>query len=413
VSSRTTTRTRIGARQLPSPDSNALLLLAASAAQAAVSYVLLGLPSIGPQLRNHFGLSLPELGTLLATMQLGSGLALIPAGRAADRWGSRAVTRVGTLITVAGMLVGAASTSAGVLFIGLLIAGVGSAIVPVSGAGAIFRVYPPQRRAWALGIRQMAVPVGGLLASLTVPPLDRLGGTRVVLIVGAVGVALTGVAFSAVSDSVRIRHDRSVRIVRGIWHGPGIGRLLVVTVAYLFVLQSVLVCTVPAMHAAGFPAFQASLAYFLVNLAAIASRVVWGRVADLDSGTRRKRSLVETGVLSSVGALLFGVALHLPLVFVLTSAAFFAFASLGWNAVVYAMAGEWAGPQLGGRAFSVAATVVFIGAAVVNPVIGGLAQWAGWNALWVITALVGIVGALAAASLPDRGAVRTQGAVEG
>jgi MFS family permease len=251
----------------------------------------------------------------------------------------------------------------------------------------------------------MAVPVGGLFAALTVPPLDRLGGTRIVLIVGAVGVALTGLLFSAVSDSVRISHDRSVRIVRGVWHGPGIVRLLVVTVAYLFILQSVLLCTVPAMHAAGFPSFQASLAYLLVNLAAIASRAVWGRVADFDSGTRRKRSLVETGLLSSVGALVFGVALHLPLAFVLPSVGFFAFASLGWNAVVYALVGEWAGTQLAGRAFSVAATVVFLGAAVVNPAIGGLAQWLGFNALWAITAVVGVVGALTAASLPDRGFV--------
>ncbi len=402
MSARTYTR-GVGSQRLPSPDSGSGLLLAASAAQAAVSYVLLGLPSIGPQLRTHFGLSLAELATLLATMQAGAGIGLIPAGRAADRWGSRAVTLVGTGITVAGMLIGAASTSVALLYAGLVLAGIGSAIVPVSGAGAIFRVYPSQRRAWALGIRQMAVPVGGMIAALTVPPLDRLGGTRVVLIVGAMGVALTGLAFSAVSDSVRISHGSSVRIVRGIWHGPGIGRLLVVTVAYLFILQSVLVCTVPAMHAAGFPSFQASLAYFMVNLAAIASRAVWGRVADLDSGTRRKRSLVETGLLSSAGALLFGVALHLPLGFLLPSVAFFAFASLGWNAVVYALAGEWAGPHLAGRAFSVVATVVFLSAAVVNPVIGGLAQWAGWNALWVITAVVGVVGALAAASLPNRG----------
>jgi MFS family permease len=374
-----------------------------------VSYVLLGLPSIGPQLRSHFGLGLPELGMLLAAMQFGAGIGLIPAGRAADRWGSRAITLAGTAVTVAGMLIGAASTSDVLLFSGLLLAGIGSASVPVSGAGAIFRVYPTQRRAWALGIRQMAVPVGGLFAALTVPALDRVGGTRVVLIVGAVGVALTGLAFSAVSDSVRISHDRSVRIVRGIWHGPGIGKLLVVTVAYLFILQSVVVCTVPAMHAAGFPAFQASLAYLLVNLAAIASRVIWGRVADFDHGTRRRRSLVETGLMSSIGALLFGVALHLPLGFVLPSVAFFAFAALGWNAVVYAMAGEWAGTQLAGRAFSVAATVVFLFAAVVNPAIGGLAAWLGWNALWAITAVVGVVGAVTAASLPDRGRVTPGG----
>jgi MFS family permease len=303
------------------------------------------------------------------------------------------------------MLLGAAANSVGVLFVGLLFGGIGSAMVPVAGAGAIFRVYPPERRAWALGVRQMAVPAGGLVAAATVPALYAVGGTRLVLLVAAALVAIAGAAFAAVSDAERIHHDRSVRIVRGIWHGPGLGRLLIVTITYLFMLQAVLVATVPTMRASGFSAFQAGLAYFLVNVAAVISRVVWGRVADLDNGRRRKRSLIETGVMASIGALLFGLALHTQLILVLPAVAFFGFASLGWNAVVYALAGEWAGPMLGGRAFSVAATVVFLGAAFVNPAIGGLAQWAGWNALWAITALIGVVGAVAAAGLPRRGSI--------
>ena len=379
--------------------------MGASFAQAAVSYLVLGLPSIGPQLRAHFGLGLPELGALLATMQVGAGIALIPAGQAVDRWGSRASTRVGTAIAVFGMIVGAAANSVALLFVGLVVAGIGSSIVPVAGAGAIFRVYPAERRAWALGIRQMAVPAGGLVAAATVPALDAVGGTRLVLLVGALLMAVAGTGFAAVSDSERIKHDSSVRIFRGIWHGPGLRRLLVVTLAYLFMLQAVLVSTVPAMRDAGFPAFQAGLAYFLVNVAAVISRVVWGRVADLDNGTRRKRSLVETGIMASIGAVLFGFALHSRLFFVLPAVAFFGFASLGWNAVVYALVGEWATPSLAGRAFSVAATIVFLGAAFVNPLIGGLAQWAGWDALWAITAVIGVIGATAAAALPRRTAM--------
>lgn len=388
----------------PASSSRGTLLVGASVAQAAVSYLVLGLPSIGPQLRVHFGLGLPELGALLATMQVGAGIALIAAGQAVDRWGSRASTRAGTAIGVFGILVGAATNSVAFLFLGLLIAGIGSAIVPVAGAGAIFRVYPAQRRARALGIRQMAVPAGGLVAAATVPALDALGGTRLVLLVAAVLTAFAGAFFAAVSDGERIKHGSSVKIVRGIWHGPGLGRLLIVSLAYLFMLQAVLVSTVPAMRAAGFSAFQAGVTYFLVNVAAVVSRVVWGRVADLGNGTRRKRSLIETGIMASIGAVLFGLALHEQLVLVLPAAAFFGFASLGWNAVVYALAGEWASPMLAGRAFSVAATVVFLGAAFVNPVIGGLAQWAGWNALWAIAASIGLVGALAASSLPRRGA---------
>jgi MFS family permease len=249
----------------------------------------------------------------------------------------------------------------------------------------------------------MAVPVGGMVAAVSIPALNALGGTSLVFATGAVMVGLVGLAFSAVSDGIRIQHDDSVGIVRGVWHGRGLKRLFVVTIAYLFVLQTVLIYTVPAMHAAGFTTFQAGFTYFVVNVTAIVSRVAWGRIADRDEGTRRKRSLVESGVMSSIGALTFGLALHGGLGLVLPAIVFYAFAALGWNAIVYALAGEWTTPELAARSFSIAATVVFVGSALVSPMIGGLADSVGWDALWVIAAAIGLVGATAARALPDRG----------
>ena len=74
------------------------MLASASAAQAAVSFVNFGLPSIGPDLRRHFGLSLPELGAVLTAALLGSGLALIAAGIAVDRLGARRATLAGSML---------------------------------------------------------------------------------------------------------------------------------------------------------------------------------------------------------------------------------------------------------------------------------------------------------------------------
>jgi len=82
---------------------------------------------------------------------------------------------------------------------------------------------------------------------------------------------------------------------------------------------------------------------------------------------------------------------------------FVAFAALGWNAVLYALAGEWTRPELAGRAFAVTATLVFVSSSLANPVIGAIAVAAGWNALWAITAAISLLGALAAWRLPDRG----------
>jgi MFS family permease len=376
-------------------------LIGASAAQATLSFVFLGLPAIGPQLRVHFGLSLAGLGALLAAMQLGSGVALIGAGIAVDRWGSRAATLVGTALATGGLAIGAAAASAPPLMAGLFLAGVGGAIVPVSGAGAIFRSYPVERRAWALGVRQMAVPLGGMIAAVTVPTLEAIGGPSLVLGVGASAVAVMGIGFAAVSDGERVIHPGGVHGLGGIWDGRRMGRLFAVTALYIVTLQAVLVYSVPAVRAAGFSAVAAGVTYFAVNVTAILSRVVWGRIADGGHGTRRTRTLVEVGVLASAGALVFGAALHGGFVIVVGAAVFYGFGALGWNAIVYAVAGEWARPTLAGRAFATTATVVFAVSALVNPAIGALAEWAGWDALWATVAVLGIAGTVIARTLGE------------
>ena len=118
------------------------MLASASAAQASVSFVNFGLPSIGPDLRHHYGLTLPELGAVLTAALLGSGLALIAAGVAVDRFGARASTLAGTALAAAGLGAAAAAESKGVLFVALAVSGIGSSVIPIAGAGALFRAFP-------------------------------------------------------------------------------------------------------------------------------------------------------------------------------------------------------------------------------------------------------------------------------
>lgn len=377
------------------------MLAAASASQAAVSFVSFGLPAIGPELRREFGLTLPELGAVLTAVLLGSGLSLIAAGIVVDRFGTRAAMLGGTALGAGGLAVAAAAGSKQMLFAALLLSGVGAAVVPVAGAGALFRVYPPSRRGFALGVRQMSVPLGGALAALAVPVLEHAGGAGLALAVAAVGVAATGVLFAFVPGPAPHRSGRSARQpLRSIWHAHGMQRLLVVAGLYIVVLQAVLTFLVPAARAAGLSALAAGSAFFVLNLTAMAARIVWGRIADRDEGTRRTRTLTEIGAVAAVGALAFAVALHAGTTLVLAATVLFGFGALGWNAIVYVSAGERTPPDLAARSVAVAATIVFLLSAVSTPLLGALAARAGWDAFWVATGAIAAAGALVAASLP-------------
>jgi MFS family permease len=384
----------------PPTRSAKVVLVAASAAQAAVSFVGFGLPAIGPQLRHVYGLSLAELGAVLTANLLGAGLALIGAGAAVDRFGSRRAMLAGTALAAAGLVGAAESRSGSLLFVGLLVSGVGTAVVPVAGAGALFRFYPAARRGWALGVRQMAVPLGGTVSAAALPGLEAIGGVRLALLVAAALLSATGIVFALVLGTEPRPLSSSERAFRTILRIEGMQRLLVVGCCYVIVLQALVSYAVPAVRAAGFSAFWASAAYVSVNVAAMVSRIVWGRIADRAAGGRRVRTLVETGAVAAAGALLFTAALHLDAEAVLPAALAFGFGALGWNAILYVLAGERAPVELAGRSFAVAATVVFVVSGICTPPLGALAAHAGWDAFWLVTAGLATAGALVAARLP-------------
>jgi MFS family permease len=76
-----------------------------------------------------------------------------------------------------------------------------------------------------------------------------------------------------------------------------------------------------------------------------------------------------------------------------------AFGALGFNGLVYLIAGELGGRERAGAAVGVASTVVFTVGAVVGPVYGVLVEQAGYDAMFVVVAAVMLAGAVVARRL--------------
>jgi MFS family permease len=176
--------------------------------------------------------------------------------------------------------------------------------------------------------------------------------------------------------------------------------LLLVAAFYIVVLQSLLTFAVPSIREAGLSPLVAAGSFFAINVTAGVARIVWGRIADRAGGTRRVRALVATGWVAAAGGMLFTLALHAGSAAVVLTAVLFAFGALGWNALVYVSAGERAPPEVTARSVAFAATLVFVLSAVSTPAMGALADAVGWDAFWLTTALVALVGAVLAARIP-------------
>src|SRR6476660_9353291 len=304
-------------------------LIIAVIAQAAVSVVQFGLPAIGVDIQNKFGLGPAGFGAVFAAVGLGSAVALIPAGMLVDRFGARPVLVVGAAIDLCAYLAASVAPNAALFAAAIFVAGIGSSAVPVAGMSSLLREFPPERRGIALGWRQLAVPMGGAIGAAALPLLAHVGGVRLALIVTAFATASTASVFAWLSaagggTARRMRLD-------GALTARGMRPLLVVGLLYVYALGASLTYIVAAARDDGLGKAEAGALFVVLNLSAAASRLVWGRMADRGGGTRRVRTLIDCGMLAAVAGLAMARVLHVGLLVAVPVTGALGFGCFGWR----------------------------------------------------------------------------------
>src|SRR5204863_7127942 len=86
-----------------------------------------------------------------------------------------------------GLLVAAFAPSFPVLVAALTVAGASGASVNAASGRAVMTWFAREQRGFALGIRQTALPIGGMIAALILPPIEAAGGVRAGLLALAAG----------------------------------------------------------------------------------------------------------------------------------------------------------------------------------------------------------------------------------
>ncbi|HVG89760.1 MAG TPA: MFS transporter, partial [Gaiellales bacterium] len=189
--------------------------------------------------------------------------------------------------------------------------------------------------------------------------------------------------------------SRSLRL-DGTLTAPGMRRLLLLGALYVFALGAALTYLPSAARDAGLGKAEASLLFVLLTVSAAASRVLWGRIADRGGGTRRMRTLADTGLLAAGAALAMPLALHAGLAAASVAVLLMGFGAFGFNGVLYVAAGELVGPERAGRAVGIASTMVFGVGSLASPVAGLVVENAGYDAMWLVGAATSAAGALVA-----------------
>lgn len=294
--------------------------------QMATVAAFLALPVLAPRAAADLGLDPALIGAFTALVYVGMMAATTAGGGLVGRIGALRVSQLALAFSAAGLAL-AASGLVALLPAAAVLLGVGLGAPAPASSQALFRRTPPARLAMVMGMKETAVPLGGVAAGALLPPAAfAIGwpGAMLALALLCLGGALALQPlrewFDADRDPGRkVSVGLVVESVRMVWRHPGLRELALAGAAFgalqwsfsaFFVTYQVTVL--------GTPLVEAGLVFALAQAGGAAGRVVWGLVAD------------RLGAPRVLGAL--GLAMA-------TAAMVLALASPAWPAALVAAAG--------------------------------------------------------------------------
>jgi sugar phosphate permease len=376
------------------------ILAAGVVAQAANSAILLGLPAIAPQIRHEFGLSIPQVGVVLAAVSFGSVATLLLWGIVADRIGERAVIAVGQVGAAAALLLAAHASSFAELVAALTLTGLVGAGVNAASGRAVMGWFGAEERGLALGIRQMAVPLGGAIAAIGLPALADNIDLR-----AAFYALATGCAVAAVIGALLLRtepaQEEDHSLLAQPLRDPRVWRICIASTFYVTTQLSLIGFFVLFLHdRRGVSTGVAAGALAATQVLGGAARILIGRLSD-----RLRLRIVLLRRIAICLALTVGVtailvdAPTLVLIPALVVAGTFA---LSWNGLSFTAAAEAAGRARSGAAIGLQQTFLSAGAIVAPITFAAVVHQASWRLAFLLAAVSPLVGYVLLSPLAER-----------
>jgi sugar phosphate permease len=370
------------------------VLTAGTFAQTSFSALAIGLPVLVPTLREEYDLSLGQIGVVLGAEWVGALLTMLPWGIAADRFGERVVLVLG-LAGCAGFLIGAANApDFGSLVVLLALAGGAGASVNSASGRAVMQWFAPSERGLALGVRQTAVPLGGLIAAVVVPQITSAGDATNGILFFAVlcaGGAVVGGLFirGREGDVLELEPETLARTLRDgrLW------RLSLGSGVYVYSQIAVIGFGVVFLHDEhGLSDSSAALVIAAAQVLAVGIRIGTGRWSDLVRS--RIGPLRQVGVVVAVGLAVVAALSSGPLWLLVPALAIAGGLSMGWNALAFAAAAELAGTARSGAAIGFQQSAL-AGIGILAPIVlAASVSRTSWALSFLLAAFVPLVGRL-------------------
>jgi MFS family permease len=364
------------------------VLAAGTAAQTSFSAVTIGLPVLAPALRDVYDLSLFRVGIVLDSVWIGTMLTLLPWGLLADRLGERLVLAVGLGGCGAALIAAAQADSFTQLVVLLAVAGAAGASVNSASGRAVMQWFPASERGLALGVRQTAIPLGGLVAAIALPVLGVRSGLIFLAALCFAG-AIFGSAVirerEAAEDVLEARGLRTTLRDRRLWWLCGGSSL------YVAAQIAVTGFVVLFLHdERGFSPGEAAAVLGGIQVLAAVLRIGAGRWSDVLGS--RIVPLKIVGLSSSLTLALAAAVLDASAVVLVPAFVLAGGFAMSWNGLSFTAAAELAGRARSGAAIGMQQTALAAAGAVVPPAFAALVAATSWRAGFALAAVFPLVG---------------------
>ncbi len=355
--------------------------------------------TMAPVIRADLDLNATQVGSFMSAFYLALILGAIPAGVLADRLGVALSLTLASFLMAAGAVMFAAISSYVPAVLATFTMGLGYALVNPATAKGVLNWFKPKHRATAMGIKQMGVPMGGLVAA-GFGAMVVFMPWRVALWIAATASVVIGLIWWRLIQRRTIGGGElraTLRELKSVMTNGNLMKLNLASVSFNAGQQSFITyLTLFLRDVAGASQPFAALCVGFSQITGAAGRIFWAFFSDRFADGRRKGVVV--GIMTTAAALVFvftaaSPSWHLAVLAILALAlggTMLAYAALLHTICAEALKQSLAGAAIGSNLFATSLGGMF------GPIIFGLIvdHAGGYRAAWTATGILVLAGAM-------------------
>lgn len=357
------------------------MFIAHAVGTANVTVVL----ATAPAIERNLGLGHATFGTMLAAYYAAILLCSLPAGVIVDRFGIGPSLVAAHLLLGGGIAIVAQANGLTLAAPGLVLCGIGYALINPATARGVLTFFPSRGRATAMGIKQTGVPAGSILTALATAAVGDESWRALTMAIALLTI-VSGLA-STIFGMRRPDAEGAARIadLRRLFARPHLAWFNGGALLYALGQGSFFGYLVLFLHdTVNADSRAASLCLALAHTASAGGRILWGMTSDLFPRRGRRALLVGCGAASAAGTILLvllpsagGVAAMAPLSFIL-GLTFGGYAGLTQTAAV-----EIVEPRMAGASIGYNMLTTNLGMAIGPALFGAALEQVGYAPAWI------------------------------